>query len=107
AHGRFVLDHEDGFRAAPTNLLHGLVGFSWGGRLVDRRQEYLEGSSFAELAFHVNPSLVLFDDAIRRCQSQSRPLPDLLGRNKWFENAAQILRHNPAAGIDRAHTDEQ
>ena len=63
------------------------------------RYEHLKGRSFAHFAFHFNPTLVLFDDAINCGQPQAGAFPHLLGGKKWFKDAAQVLRSDTAAVV--------
>ena len=75
------------------------------GRSRNGRQEHLERGALAYLAGYFDPTLVLLDDAINRCQSQPRAFANLLRGEERLENAGQHLRGDPDAGVADQHTD--
>jgi hypothetical protein len=63
------------------------------------RQENHEFRAFPFLAFHLDPSFVLLDDAVDDRQTQPGSLSDRLGGEKWFEQMRQYVLIHPASGI--------
>ena len=99
AHGRFVLDEENGFR--PTG--HGaLIGarVACGRGAARGRQVDLEGRALPELALHFDPALMLFDDAVNGGESQTGALAKFLRGKERLEEAAQghIVHAQSAVG---------
>jgi hypothetical protein len=82
-----VVGHKNGFVAAANRLLldHGGFGFA-GLRGFIRRQKNPEGASLADLAFHLNKAVVLFDDAVHRGQPQAGALSHRLGGEEGLED---------------------
>lgn len=81
AYRRLVLDQQDGFRAAqrvrwPRSLNQLRVCRVAGG------EEHLKVHTMARLVVHLDPTVVLFDNAEDRCQSQARALARAFGREK-------------------------
>ena len=60
----------------------------------------------AGVSVHCHPTLMLFDDAMHRGQSEAGPFAHVLGRVKRIKNLWQVFRGDPAAGVANAQADK-
>src|ERR1035441_10980321 len=65
-----------------------------------------ERRACADGAFDLDPALVLFDNAINRCQTQAGASADFLCGKKRLKDTLEIFRRNAAAGVRLADTNE-
>src|SRR5487761_2390709 len=56
------------------------------------RQFNREFAESPRLASDPDLAFVFFDDAVTDAQPQPHALPDILGREEWFEDLPQVLR---------------
>ena len=80
----FVLDEEDPFPTAGFG--GGFQFFRQGLFRSDGRKEDPEGGALSVGFIQLNPTLVLLNDTIDRCESQPGPLAGLLGGEKGIKN---------------------
>ncbi len=67
-------------------------------------QEEIKTGSPADLAGDLDPTFVLFDDAIHRGQAEPGALAGALGGEERLENARQNLRRNAHPGVAHGQT---
>ncbi len=102
---QIVLNQKDAFAASASSRF-GLECRRPGSGGRNRRQKYLEGRSFADLRGHLDPTLVLLDDAINRGQSQPGALAERFGGKERLKDVRQMFRGDAGAGVRYVQADE-
>ena len=75
---RFILNHQDSFGAAARGLLVRLILGNLGD-FTAQGYEDLERRASADFALNLDPTLVLFDDAVNGGKAETGALADFLG----------------------------
>ncbi len=100
-----ILDQQDRLVSAGGVIKPAFAALRGAGA-SSRRQEYSERGTAPKLADHLDPAVVLLDNAVNRRQSQPRSLADFLGRKERFKDARARLLAHAGAGVGDGQDDE-
>jgi hypothetical protein len=79
-----------------------LDGFDRNVGRLPHRKKYRKARSATRFAFDFDTSAVLPHDRVRHRETEPRPLPDRLGREKRLEDPIQVVGRDTAPGIGKA-----
>ena len=79
-----------------------LDGFDRNVGRLPHRKKYRKARSATHFAFDFDTSAVLPHDRVRHRETEPRPLPDRLGREKRLEDPIQVVGRDTAPGIGKA-----
>ena len=105
AQGLFIFDQQDGFVAAGRLGLRRPVVQSRAGTFQGREVDSECGAD-ANLTGHLDPTLVLLDNAIDGGEAQTGAFADSFCREEGFEDAGHVFRGNAGAGVLHSHADK-
>src|SRR5260221_1709721 len=83
----------------------GLLVLDFGG-MQQAWQKTRESRSYVDFARDLNPTLMLFRDAIHDRKTQAGAAAEFFGGKERFENAREIFGRDPAAGVLDGETNE-
>ena len=92
--GLVILDEQNGFAAAGQGGELGIRGFL-GGHFFQTRKINAERRAAPDLAIHIDPTLMLLDDAEHGRQSQPGAFADILGGKKGSKIIGRISAGMP------------
>src|SRR5665213_2348025 len=104
AQGIFILGHEDGFATVAKGVVDNRLHFFDG--LMAYREIGSKSSAVVRFALHLQPAVMLADNAEYGGQAQTSTVFGSCGGEKWFKDPVENLRVHPGAVVTERQADE-